>query len=119
MIPTLEAIPVPLQDDGHGGLRVGSTRVPFERVWHAYQRGASPKEIVRDLDTLDLADVHAVLAWALRHTAEVEDYLQRREREAQELRRQLEAAGITSPPGALKSKLLARQEGTRNDPLAH
>jgi hypothetical protein len=27
----LEAIPVPLRDDGHGGLRVGQTRVSL--VW--------------------------------------------------------------------------------------
>jgi hypothetical protein len=31
---TLEAIPVPLRDDGHGGLRVGQTRVGLESVWH-------------------------------------------------------------------------------------
>lgn len=28
----LEAIPVPLRDDGHGGLHVGQTRVTFESV---------------------------------------------------------------------------------------
>ena len=34
----LEAIPVPLRDDGHGGLRIGQTRASFESVWHLHQR---------------------------------------------------------------------------------
>jgi hypothetical protein len=56
----LEAIPVPLRDDGHGGLRVGQTRVSLESVWHLHQQGASPAEIVQAFDTLQPADVHAV-----------------------------------------------------------
>ena len=61
---TLETIPIPLHDDGHGGLRVGRTRVSLESVWHMHQQGASAAEIVRAFDTLQLADVHAVLAHA-------------------------------------------------------
>src|SRR5438094_667096 len=91
----LEAIPVPLRDDGHGGLRVGQTRVSFESVWHLYEQGASPTEIVQAFDTLSPADVHAVLAWALRQPEEVDAYLKRRDEEAAELRRKLEEAGIT------------------------
>jgi uncharacterized protein (DUF433 family) len=104
----LEAIPVPLRDDGHGGLRVGQTRVSFESVWHLSQKGASPAEIVQAFDTLLLADVYAVLAWALRHPEDVDAYLKRRNEEAAALRRQLEQAGITpsQEEGArLKEKL--------------
>jgi uncharacterized protein (DUF433 family) len=91
----LEAIPVPLRDDGHGGLRIGQTRVSFESVWHMHQQGASAADITRAFDTLQLADVHAVLAWALRHSDIVEAYLKRRDEEAAQIRSQLEAAGLT------------------------
>jgi uncharacterized protein (DUF433 family) len=110
---TVEAIPVPLRDDGHGGLRVGQTRVSLESVWHMYQQGASPADIARAFDTLLLADVYAVLAWALRHSEAVDDYLKRREEEASELRRQLEAAGLTADrdeSAKLKERLLARRK---------
>src|ERR1700674_3851508 len=92
---TLEAIPVPLRDDGHGGLRVGQTRVSLESVWQMYQQGASPAHIVQAFDTLYLANVYAVLAWALRHSENVDAYLKRRDEEAAQIRRQLEEASLT------------------------
>ena len=112
---TLEAITVPLRED-HGGLRVGQTRVNFESVWHMYQQGASPAEIVRAFDTLQLADVYAVLAWALRHSEDVSAYLKRRDEEAAQIRHQLEEAHLT--PGReksakLKESLVARLQELR------
>jgi uncharacterized protein (DUF433 family) len=91
----LEAIPVPLRNDGHGGLRVGQTRVSLESVWQLYQQGASPADILRAFNTLNPADLYAVLAWALRHPEDVDAYLKRRDEEAAALRRQLEEAGVT------------------------
>jgi uncharacterized protein (DUF433 family) len=108
---TLQAIPVPLRDDGHGGLRVGQTRVSLESVWHLHQQGASPAEIVQAFDTLALADVYAVLAWALRHPEDVDVYLKQRDDEATQLRQQLEKAGLTptrEESAKLKEKLMAR-----------
>jgi uncharacterized protein (DUF433 family) len=108
----LEAIPVPLRDDGHGGLRVGETRVTFESLWHTHQQGASPAEIVEAFETLDQADVCAVLAWALRHPDDVNAYLKRRDEEAAQLRSKLEEAGIApnqEESAKLKEKLIARR----------
>jgi uncharacterized protein (DUF433 family) len=113
----LEAIPVPLRDDGSGGLRVGPTRISLESVWHLHQQGASPAEIVQAFDMLDLADVCTVLAWALRHPEELNAYLKRREEEAAEVRSQLEASGLTptrEESAQLKEKLMTRwSEGQR------
>lgn len=126
MSPTLEAIPVPLRDDGHGGLRVGQTRVRLESVWHLYQQGASPADMVRAYDTLQLADVYAVLAWTLRHPEDVTAYLKRRDEEAAAVRRHLEEAGLTptrEESAKLKEKLTARRkelqrQGTGDAPLS-
>jgi uncharacterized protein (DUF433 family) len=109
----VEAVPVPLRDDGQGGLRVGTTRVSLESVLYMYQQGASPVDIVRAFDTLELADVYVVLAWALRHVEQVDSYLNRREQEAAEMRLQLERAGVTptQEQGAnLKERLLGRRK---------
>ncbi len=101
---TLETIPVPLRDDGHGGLRVGRTRVSLESVWHMHQQGASPADIVRAFDTLQLANVHAVLAWALLHADDLGAYLKRRDEEAVQIRRRLEEAGLTPTRAARRAK---------------
>lgn len=109
----LEAIPVPLHDDGHGGLRVGQTRVSLESVWSLHQQGASAAEIVQAFDILQAADVHAVLAWALRHREEVDAYLSRRDEQAAQIRRKLEEAGVTptrQESATLKEKLEARRQ---------
>jgi uncharacterized protein (DUF433 family) len=87
----IEPISVPLFDDGQGGLRVTGTRVLLERIVHAFEDGATPEGIVQSYDTLHLDDVYAVLAWYLRHKAEVEDYLQKRAADAEAIRRKIEA----------------------------
>src|SRR5437879_5462564 len=87
----LQPVSVPLFDDGHGGLRVIGTRVLLERIVHAFEDGATPEGIVQSYDTLRLTDVYAVLSWYLQHQAEVADYLSKRAKEAETIRRQIEA----------------------------
>jgi uncharacterized protein (DUF433 family) len=100
-------VAVPLFDDGQGGLRVTGTRVLLERIVHAFDDGATPEAIVQSYDTLQLADVYAVLTWYLRHKVEVEDYLRKRVVEAEAIRRTIEAK---QPDRAeLRARLLARR----------
>src|SRR5205807_8498556 len=87
----IQPVAAPLSDDGHGGLRVTGTRVLLERIVHAFEDGATPEEIIQSYDTLQLADVYAVVSWYLRHKAEVEDYLRQRAKEAEAIRRTIEA----------------------------
>jgi uncharacterized protein (DUF433 family) len=103
----IQAIAVPLFDDGHGGLRVTGTRVLLERIVYAFEDGATPEGIVQSYDTLQLPDVYAVLTWYLHHKPEVEDYLRRRAAEADGIRRTIEAS---QPDRAgLRARLLARR----------
>jgi uncharacterized protein (DUF433 family) len=103
----LQAVSVPLFDDGQGGLRVTGTRVLLERIIHAFEDGATPEGIVQSYDTLDLADVYAVLTWYLRHQGEVDNYLRQRAEEAATIRRTIEAR---QPDRAtLRARLMVRR----------
>jgi uncharacterized protein (DUF433 family) len=102
----IQAVAVPLFDDGQGGLRVSGTRVLLERIVHAFEDGATPEGIVQSYDTLQLADVYAVLTWYLRHKEEVEDYLRKRAEQADVIRQMIEAG---QPDRAeLRARLMAR-----------
>jgi uncharacterized protein (DUF433 family) len=106
MTPTLHADPIPLRLDSSGVLRVGDTRVTLDTVVHAYRDGASPEEIVLRYDSLGLAEVHAVIAYFLRHRAEVDEYLVRRTAQAAEVRKQVEARqGVQAVRERLQNRL--------------
>src|SRR5580692_10528737 len=92
MTITLHADPVPLRVDDTGAIRVGQSRVTLDVLLQYWRLGMKPEDIARGLDTLTLADVHGALAYYHRHQAEMDDELRRRAQEAEELRRQIEAA---------------------------
>jgi hypothetical protein len=81
--------------------------VSLDTLIDEYECGADPESIVNAYPTLRLADVYAVLAYYLGHRDEVNEYLRRRQAEAAELRRQIEAG--QQGCGALRAKLLARR----------
>ena len=89
---TPQAEAPPLREDASGALRVGDSRVLLELVIRAFQDGATVETIVQRYSTLTLPDVYAVIAYYLRHRGEIEDYLARREQQAQEVQRQIESS---------------------------
>jgi uncharacterized protein (DUF433 family) len=88
---TLVAVPPPLRLVEGATLRIGDTRIPLERVIHAFHHGCAAEEIVHKYPTLDLADVYAVIAYYLRHQEAVDEYVRQREGEADEIERQIRA----------------------------
>jgi uncharacterized protein (DUF433 family) len=100
--------PLPVRIDAHGVPRVGGTRIPIDRVIAAYKSGATPEEIVDDFPTLQLADVYTIIGYYLRHRPEVDAYLCEREREAEEIRKEIEAR---FPPEGVRQRLLSRRGG--------
>ncbi len=102
---TFEPIVVPLRTDEHGAIRVGNTRVLLDLVIHAFQTGATPEEVVDSYDGLSLADVYAVLTNYLQNPGPIDEYLRRREAEAEAVRCKIEAS---QAPGPTKDELLAR-----------
>lgn len=107
MIQPILPDPLPFRVLSDDDIRVGDGRVQLEIVVDAYERGASPEDIVRSYDTLRLADVYGSIAFYLRHKQEVKDYIERRDQRAEEWRKKLEAEGISRPE--FWQELLARR----------
>jgi uncharacterized protein (DUF433 family) len=97
-------------DEG-GAVRVGKSRVSLDLVVEQYENGMAPEDLVRAYDTLNLADVHAVIAYYLRHREEVRAYLKRRQEEAEALRATIEA----ERPRISRAELLARRAAEKAD----
>lgn len=97
---------MPLMTDWDAVVRVGSTRVTLDTVVAAFRTGATAEEIAQQYPSVDLADVYAVITYYLRHRSEVEEYLRVREREAAEVRAEMEAR---FDPVGTRQRLLARR----------
>jgi len=101
----------PLRLDEGGVVRVGKSRISLDLVVEQYENGATPEDMVRAYDSLALADVHAVIAYYLRHRDEVRVYLKRRADEAEALRAKIEA----EHPRLTRDELLARRGAAETD----
>ena len=112
---TLHPEPPPLTADATGTVRVGGSRVTLDVIVRAYESGMEPEAIARAYDALDVADVFGAVAYYLRHRAEVQAYLRRREEEATRLRSLVEA---NQPPGPTREELLARRAQREKDHAA-
>src|SRR5437588_7591334 len=104
MTITLHADPVPLRVDDTGAIRVGQSRVTLDVLLQYWRQGMKPEDIAKGLDTLTLADVHGALAYYFRHETEIDNYLRRREEEAEKLRQEIETANA-SRLAPLKARL--------------
>jgi uncharacterized protein (DUF433 family) len=109
---SLHPPPLPLATDADGVVRVVGTRIPIDTIIFAYTDGASAEEIARRYDVLQLADIYAVISYYLRNQGEVEAYLREREREADIIRREMEAR---FPQDGIKARLLARRARSGHD----
>jgi uncharacterized protein (DUF433 family) len=85
------AEPPPLRMDEGGVVRIGRSRISLDLVVEQYENGMTPEDMIRAYDTLALADVHAVIAYYLRHKSEVGAYLAHRQEQAQALRAKIES----------------------------
>jgi uncharacterized protein (DUF433 family) len=102
-----ESKPIPLESREGGAIMVAGTRIPLDTVIHAFRNGDSAEEIVEQYDTLHIADVYTILGYYLDHQEEIDDYLRRRQTDAGEFRRNMEAQ---FPSHGLRESLLARRQ---------
>ena len=103
----IETEPIPLQADDEGTVRVRGTRVTLDSVIHSFREGATAEEISQRFPTVALDDAYAVILYYLRHRDQVDAYLQKRESEAVEIQKKIEARFDKS---GLRERLLARRK---------
>ena len=106
MTLSIKETPVPLTTGADGVVRVARTRVTLDTVVAAFAEGATAEEIVQQYPSLDLADVYSVLAYYLRHRAEVDAYLHERQEQAEAVRKYNESR---CDPSGVRDRLLARK----------
>lgn len=85
------AQPPPFKELEDGTIRMRGTRVPLDAVVYSYKEGATPEDIIRSYTTLNLRDVYAAITFYLDNQNQVDAYLKKREEEADELQRVIEA----------------------------
>lgn len=107
---TLHAQLPPLRVDEGGVVRIGSGRVSLDLIVEQFEKGMTPNDMVRAYDSLALEDVHAVIAYYLRHGDDVRGYLKRRANEADLVRAAIES----ERPGVTRAELQARRGARRN-----
>ena len=98
--------PIPLIIDKDGVVRIGGTRVTLDTVIVAFNEGATAEEIVYQYPSLKLADVYAVISYYLNNYSDIKEYLRKRQKQAEKVRKQNERR--FSPHG-IRERLLARQ----------
>lgn len=107
----IKELPTPLRIDESGAVRVGKTRVTLETVLTAYKMGRTPEQIVKSFPTLQLADVHATIAYYLLHKEEVDKYLDVVKRLGKEIQTIIEAGG---DPKDISRKIRQLKKGSKS-----
>jgi uncharacterized protein (DUF433 family) len=97
---------VPVHTDVDGVVRVGGTRVTLDTLVAAFDAGATAEEIAQQYPSVALADVYSVIAYYLRHQAEIQAYIMERRQQASQVREQNEQR---FNPSGVRERLMARR----------
>jgi len=81
----------PLHLDDRGAIRVIGSRITLDTLVDAYKQGDTPEDIQDGFPSLSLTQIKGVIAWYLNHTAEADEYLEKGEAEAEELRKRIQS----------------------------
>lgn len=107
MVTTTFTTTIPLKIDKDGVIRVSKTRVTLDTIVAAFLEGLTAEEISVQYPVVPLADVYSVIGYYLHQKKKVEIYLKRREKIAEQVRRQNE---VRSDQSGIRERLLARKK---------
>ena len=74
----------------NGIIRIADSRVGLDVVVDAFHQGATPEEIALNYDTLNLADIYAVIAYYLANRQAVDNYVEQLIARGEQIRLQTE-----------------------------
>ncbi|MDQ3684109.1 MAG: DUF433 domain-containing protein [Acidobacteriota bacterium] len=86
----------PLVQEADGTVRISGSRITFETISGAYEKGATAEQIQDSFPSLSLRQIYGAIAYYLEHEAEVKTYLQIRRAEAEATRREIESQQDTA-----------------------
>lgn len=110
-LETTQQVPLTLWEDGT--IRVKGTRLLIDMIINAHKRGECPEEIFDSFpsNVYTVADIYSIIAYYLTHKDKIEKYLAKREKEAEEVRKEIESApGYQERKEDLRKKILERWE---------
>jgi uncharacterized protein (DUF433 family) len=81
----------PLTQDARGTIRVTGSRITLDTLVSCFKQGDTPEDIQEGFPSLSLAQINGVISWYLNHTAEAEEYLEKEEAEAEEIRKRIQS----------------------------
>ncbi|MBI5952722.1 MAG: DUF433 domain-containing protein [Chloroflexi bacterium] len=110
MVATVFTETIPLKMNKDGVILVSKTRVTLDTIVAAFSEGASAEEISYQYPSVPLGDIYSVIGYYLRKKKQVDAYLKRREKLAQEVRKQNEEKANAS---GIRERLLARQKNRK------
>jgi uncharacterized protein (DUF433 family) len=87
-LDTTQIAPLTFWEDG--SIRIGSSRMTLDSVVHEFTGGATAEQIQDDFPTLSLREIYGAISYYLEHEDQVEEYLRRRDKEADKVRHEVE-----------------------------
>lgn len=82
---------LPLAQEADGAVRIAGSRITLDTLVGAFQNGATAEQIQDSFPSLSLRQIYGTIAYYLEHQSEVEEYLEERHAEAEEIKREIEA----------------------------
>ena len=89
MVELDTTLTLPFRQIPDGTIRIGDTRVSLETIIDSYLLGQRPEEIHSGFPFIDLADIHAIIAYYLKNREAVDRYLAEQEADSQPILREL------------------------------
>jgi uncharacterized protein (DUF433 family) len=110
MVVTTFTETIPLKMNKDGVILISKTRVTLDTIIAAFSEGASAEEISYQYPSVPLGDIYSVIGYYLRKKKQLDAYLKRRKKIAQEVRKQNEEKSTIS---GIRERLLARRQSRK------